>query len=56
MRIVRVSEEKNWTHQGVKLTHEEFVAGIKKAEDGPFYTFEEMQELRKQWRKQRKNL
>jgi hypothetical protein len=55
MRAVKVKEEKDWTRPGVKLTQDEFISGIKKAEEGPFYTFEEMKELRKQWRSQRKS-
>ena len=55
MRTVKTKEEKNWVLPGVKLTHEEFMAGIKKAEEGPFYTLEEMKDLRKQWRNQRKS-
>lgn len=57
MRTFKTKEtkEKDWTRPGEKLTHEEFMDGIKKAEEGPFYTLEEMQELRQQWRNQKKN-
>ena len=48
-------EEKSWALPGVKLTHEEFVAGIHKAEEGPFYTIEEVQKMRNQWRNSKKN-
>jgi hypothetical protein len=50
------SKEKDWTRPGVKLTHDEFIAGIRKAEEGPFYTFEEMQQIRLKWRAQKKKL
>ena len=48
-------KEKNWTLPGVNLTQEEFVAGIHKAEEGPFYSLEEMQSIRTQWRNSKKN-
>ena len=40
------TKEKDWTLPGVKLTHEEFMDGIKKAEEGSFYTLEEMKDIR----------
>ena len=48
-------KEKNWTLPGVNLTLDEFVAGIHKAEEGPFYTAEEVQILRNQWRVSKKD-
>lgn len=48
-------KEKNWALPGVNLTHDEFVAGIHKAEEGPFCTLEEMQILRNQWRNSKKD-
>jgi hypothetical protein len=48
-------KEKNWILPGVHLTTEEFVAGIHKAEEGPFYTIEEVQKIRSQWRSPKKN-
>jgi len=54
-RTKKEKKEKNWTLPGVNLTHEEFVAGINKAEEGPFYTLEEMQTIRNQWRDSKKN-
>ena len=49
------TKEKNWTAPGIKLTYDEFEAGIQKAEEGPFYTYEELQALRKKWRNLKKN-
>ena len=43
-------KEKNWALPGVNLTLDEFVAGIHQAEEGPFFTLEEMQILRNKWR------
>ena len=52
MKTIKTKEtkEKDWTRPGVKLTYDEFMAGIKKAEEGPFYTFKEIKVLRTQWR------
>lgn len=40
---------------GLNMTHEEFMARVRKAEEGPFYTVEEGQEMIRQWREQRRN-
>ena len=55
MRTVKKKEtkEKNWTLPGVKLTQEEFMAGIKKAEEGPFYTPEEFESRFEKWKKEK---
>ena len=50
IKTKRKSEVKDWTRPGVKLTHEEFLEGIRKAEEGPFYTLEEVQNMRRKWR------
>jgi two-component SAPR family response regulator len=52
-KIVKPTKEKSWALPGVKLTHEEFVAKVRKAEEGPFYTIEEAKERLKQWKKDR---
>jgi hypothetical protein len=49
------SEEKNWVIPGVELTHQEFFAGIRRAEKGPFYTLEEVQKMRSQCRNSKQN-
>ncbi len=41
--------------EGGELTIEEFKSMVKKAEEGPFYTLEEGQEMVRQWREQRRN-
>lgn len=48
---MKTPKVKSWVLPGVKLTHKEFIEGIRKAEEGPFYTLEEIQEMRKKWRK-----
>jgi hypothetical protein len=53
MRTVKSKEEKNWTHPGVKLTHEEFMAGIRKAEEGPFFTLDEIKAKMQEWKRNR---
>jgi hypothetical protein len=55
VKTKKETKEKNWALPGVKLTHEGFVAGIRKAEEGPFYTLEEVQIMRNQWRNSKKN-
>jgi len=49
-KTVKLVKEKSWAIPGAKFTQEEFIDKIRKAEEGPFYTLEEMKELRKQWR------
>ena len=53
-RTKKEKKEKNWTIPEVNLSYEEFYAGIHKAEEGPFYTFEEVQIIRNQWRDSKK--
>lgn len=48
-------EENNWALPRVNLTPEEHLAGINLAEEGPFYTLEEVQILRNQWRNSKKD-
>jgi len=43
MKTIKPTKEKSWALPGVNLTHKEFLEGIKKVEEGPFYTFEELQ-------------
>ncbi len=47
------TKEKNWTRPGVKLTHEEFIAGIKEAEKGPFYTIDEFESRFDKWKQEK---
>ena len=54
IKTVKPTKEKSWALQGAKLTHEEFVAKIRKAEEGPFYTLEAVKEMRKKWRNSKK--
>ena len=42
---------KDWTLPGNSLTREEFLDGIKKAEEGPFYTVQESKANFEQWLK-----
>ena len=53
MKTVKTKQEKNWSLPGVKLTHEEFLAGIKKAEEGPFYSPEEFESRFDKWKKEK---
>ncbi len=47
-------KEKNWSLPGTKLTQDEFEEGIRKAEEGPFYTVQESMEHFESWMKNRK--
>jgi predicted transcriptional regulator len=38
---------------GDPVSHNEFRNGIKKAEEGPFYTVEESKNLLKEWREEK---
>jgi predicted transcriptional regulator len=53
VKPIKKAEEKDWTTPGVKLTHEEFVAGIRKAEEGPFFTPEEFESRFEKWKKKK---
>lgn len=48
-KIVKTDKQKSWALPGVKLTHDEFIAGILTAEEGPFYTINEIRSMRQQW-------
>ncbi len=52
-KAVKQTKEKNWVIPGVKLTHKEFIEGIKKAEEGPFYTPEEFEKRFEKWKKEK---
>ena len=39
-----------WTNPG-KMTQEEFFVGIRKAEEGPFYTIKELKRNIRRWKK-----
>lgn len=55
-KTVKPTKEKSWALPGAKFTHEEFIAKIREAEEGPFYTLEEIKEMRKKWRNSKKDL
>jgi hypothetical protein len=45
------TKQKSWATHGQTVTHEEFNAAIQKAEEGPFYTIEEIKKMREECRK-----
>ena len=55
MRTVKKKDKKdiNWAIPGQSVTHNEFITAVKKAEAGPFYSYEEAQERLKQWKKEK---
>lgn len=41
---------------GLNMTHEEFMARVRKAEEGPFYTLEEIKQKMQEWKAQKYGL
>jgi len=52
MKAVKTKEVKkiNWAIPGQTVTHEEFMASIKKAEEGPFMTIDEFEQRFEAWK------
>jgi predicted transcriptional regulator len=50
---IKAKETDSWALPGKSLSLDEFKAGIKKAEKGPFYTVEESKNMLEEWRKKR---
>lgn len=50
MKAKAAKKENDWTRPG-KMTHEEFMAGIREAEKGPFMTMDELRKSLDQWKK-----
>jgi predicted transcriptional regulator len=46
-------KEKSWALPGEPISPDEFKAGIKKAEKGPFFTIEESKKKLAEWRRKR---
>jgi hypothetical protein len=55
-KILKSKEKESWALPGDPLSVDSFIAGIKKAEEGPFYTLEESKKLLQEWRKKRSSL
>ena len=53
-RTLKVKETDKWAIPGEPITVNEFKAGIKEAEKGPFFTIEESTKILKEWRKPKK--
>lgn len=52
-KTIKNKETDNWALPGDPITAEDFKAGIKEAEKGPFYTIEESKKILKEWRSQK---
>lgn len=50
---IKPKEKDNWALPGNPISHNEFKDGIKKAEEGPFYTLEESKNMLEEWRKKK---
>ena len=55
-KTIRTKEAGSWALPGDPITLDEFKAGIKEAEKGPFYTIEEAKKIMEEWRKKRDSL
>jgi hypothetical protein len=52
MRTVKTKETKeiNWAIPGQTVTQDEFIAAIRKAEEGPFMTIDEFEQRFEAWK------
>jgi hypothetical protein len=51
---IKAKKTDSWALPGDPLTLEEFKAGIKKAEEGPFMTLDELKKGVEEWKKSQK--
>ena len=49
----KIKDPENWILPGNTMSQDELIAGIRKAENGPFYTIQESMEHFEQWLKTR---
>ena len=54
MEIKTVSKKRKLL-TGLNMTQEEFVARVRKAEEGPFYTLDEIKQKMQEWKAQKFN-
>ena len=47
------TKEINWAIPGQTISHEEFMAAIRKAEKGPFITIDEFEKRFEEWKRKR---
>ena len=55
MEIKTVSKKRKLL-PGLDMTQEEFIARVRKAEEGPFYTLEEIKQKMQEWKAQKYGL
>lgn len=55
MEIKTVSKKRKLL-SGLDMTQEEFIARVRKAEEGPFYTLEEIKQKMQEWKAQKYGL
>lgn len=55
MEIKTVSKKRKLL-PGLNMTQEEFVAHVRKAEEGPFYTLDEIKQKMQEWKAQKYGL
>jgi len=52
-KAIKSKKTDNWALPGDPITLADFKAGIKKAEEGPFFTIEESKKMLEAWRNER---
>jgi hypothetical protein len=55
-KIIKTKGTGSWALPGDPITLDEFKAGIKEAEKGPFHTIEESKKIIEEWRRKRNSL
>ena len=53
---IKTERKKKKTLPGLDMTQEELLARVRKAEQGPFYTFDEFKQKMKEWKAQKYGL
>lgn len=55
-KTIKSKEPGRWALPGKPITVDQFRAGIKEAEKGPFYTISEAKKIIDEWRRKRNSL
>ena len=55
-KTLKIKEIDKWAIPGEPLTVDEFKAGIKEAQKGPFFTIDESKKILQEWRKPKSSL
>jgi len=55
-KTLKIKKKDEWAIPGGQITVNEFKAGIKEAEKGPFFTIDESKKILQEWRKPKNSL